>query len=87
MAQPAFEPTMVDLRSELEDEDFQMNCLRMDPVSRLTYEDMSALGRATEETIDDALSLLEKFLQRVTDIDGVFRSFKTTWSWQLTSWP
>ena len=67
---------IMDLRSELEDEDFQLNCLRMDPVSKLTHGDMSALGRATEETIDDALSLSETFLQRVTDIDGVFRSSK-----------
>ena len=40
------------------------------------YEEISALGRATEETVDDALFLSERFLQRVTDVDGVFQSSK-----------
>ena len=37
---------------------------------------MSALGRATEGAVDDALSLSEKFLRRITDVDGAFRSSK-----------
>ena len=40
------------------------------------YEEISALGRATEETVEDALSLSEEFLRRVTDVDGVFQSSK-----------
>ena len=68
---------IMDLQSELEDDDFRMNReLDCSLVSRLMYGDVSALGRATEETIDDALSLSETFLQRVTDIDGFFRSSK-----------
>ena len=60
------------LRAELEEEDFRLNCLRMDPISKLTYGDMSALGKATEKTTDDALSLSEAFLKKVTDVDGTF---------------
>ena len=48
------------------------------PVSRLTYGHVSALGRATEETVDEALSLSETFLRRVMDIDGVFWSSRAT---------
>ena len=40
------------------------------------YEEISALARATEETVDDALSLSGRFLQRVTDVDGIFQSSK-----------
>ena len=70
---------IMDLQSELEDDDFRMNReLDCSLVSRLMYGDVSALGRATEETVDDALSLSETFLRRVTDIDGVFQSSKAT---------
>ncbi len=41
-----------------------------------TYKEVSALGRATEGAVDDALSLSEKFLRRITDVDGIFRSSK-----------
>ena len=40
------------------------------------YEEISALGRAMEEAVGNALSLSEKFLRRITDVDGVFRSSK-----------
>ena len=40
---------------------------------------MSALGRATEETVSDALSISEAFLREVKDVDGVFRGSKAAY--------
>ena len=40
---------------------------------------MSALGRATEETVRDALSISEAFLREVKDVDGVFRGSKAAY--------
>ena len=68
---------IMSLRSELEDlEDSLVEELDCFQNSDKTYRDVSALGRATEEAVDDALSLSEKFLRRVTDVDGIFRSSK-----------
>ena len=64
------------LQAKLEEEDFQSNCLRMNPVSKLTYGNTSALGKASEETTDEALSLSETFLKTVTDVDGTFQASK-----------
>jgi hypothetical protein len=68
---------IMSLRSELEDlEDSLVEELDCFQAPDKTYRDVSALGRATEEAVDDALSLSEKFLRRVTDVDGIFRSSK-----------
>ena len=40
------------------------------------YEEISALGKATEGTVYDAFSLSGRYLQRVTDVDGIFQSSK-----------
>ena len=54
---------IMDLRSSLEDEGFSMNEeLDCSINPNKTYGDMSALGRATEETVNEALSLSERFL-------------------------
>ena len=42
------------------------------------YTEISALGRATEETVEDVLSLSGEFLRRVTDINSTFQSSQTT---------
>jgi hypothetical protein len=77
---------IMSLRSGLEDESIRMErklnyFLNYDKVfiNEVTfYEEISALGRATEETVGDALSLSGEFLRRLTDVDGIFQSSKTT---------
>ena len=65
------------LRSELDVlEDSLKEVLDRFQTPNKTYREVSALGRATEGAVDDALSLSEKFLRRITDVDGAFRSSK-----------
>jgi hypothetical protein len=65
------------LRSELDVlEDSLKEVLDRFQAPNRTYREVSALGRATEGAVDDALSLSEKFLRRITDVDGAFRSSK-----------
>jgi hypothetical protein len=68
---------IMSLRSELDVlEDSLVEELDRFQAPDKTYRDVSALGRATEEAVDDALSLSEKFLRQITDVDGIFRSSK-----------
>ena len=64
---------MMDMQLELEGENFQMNKdLACFLLSRTTYGDVSALGRATEESVRDTLSISEAFFLEVEDADGRF---------------
>ena len=42
------------------------------------YMEILALVRATEETVEDVLSLSGEFLRCLTDVDSTFQSSKTT---------
>lgn len=73
------------LRSGLEDESLRMEkklnyFLQYNKIfinEAVFYEEVSALGRAMEETVDDALSVSGEFLRSLTDVDGIFQSSKT----------
>ena len=41
------------------------------------YTEISVLGKATEETVADALSLSGDFLRRLTDVDNIFQNSHT----------
>jgi hypothetical protein len=68
---------IMSLRSELDVlEDSLKEELDRFQAPNKTYREVSALGRATEGAVEDALSLSEKFLRRIMDVDGTFRSSK-----------
>jgi hypothetical protein len=70
---------IMSLRSELDVlEDSLVEELDRFQAPDKTNRDVSALGRAMEEAVDDALSLSEKFLRQITDVDRIFRSSKAT---------
>jgi hypothetical protein len=77
---------IMDLRSGLEDESIHMGrkleyFLNYDEVfikEATFYEEISALGRDTEEMVSVALSLSGEFLKRLTDVDGIFQDSRTT---------
>ncbi len=76
---------IMNLRSGLEDKSIRIEkklnyFLNYDKVfinEATFYEEVSALGRATEETVGNALSLSGEFLLRLTDVNGIFQSSKT----------
>ena len=80
---------IMSLRSGLEDDSLRMEkklnyFLQYDKIfinEVVFYEEVSALGRATEETVDDALSVSGEFLRSMTDVDGIFQSSKTDCLW------
>ena len=77
---------IMDLQSGLEDESIHMGrkleyFLNYDEIfikEATFYEEISALGRDTEETVSAALSLSGEFLKRLTDVDGIFQDSRTT---------
>jgi hypothetical protein len=77
---------IMDLQSGLEDESIHMGrkleyFLNYDEVfikEATFYEEISALGRDTEEMVSIALSLSGEFLKRLTDVDGIFQDSRTT---------
>ena len=89
--QTSTDPTYSDLldimglRSGLQEERFQMEAkldyfLQYDEefiCEAIFYEELSALGRATEKTVDKALSESGEFLRCLTDVDGIFQSSRT----------
>jgi hypothetical protein len=80
------------LRSGLQEECFQMEVkldyfLQYDEefICEATfYEELSALGRTTEKTVDEALSESGEFLRCLMDVDGIFQGSRTECS-QLAS--